>query len=267
LKFEAITVENIPLVNNGDDLPSIICENIELQDRDIVIVASTIVAKAEGETFRLEDITAGEKALEIAARNGKDARFIQAVLARSKEVLVEMPFMLVTTLSGHTCVNAGIDESNIEHGFFLHSPINPDASTLKLGKRLEKISGKKLSVIITDTNGRAFKIGQTGVAIGVYKIKPIKRWIGEKDLFGKILEITEEAIVDELSGAANLLMGEGAGGIPAVVIRGLDYYCEENTSINEIYRPEENDVIKHGLRCLQKTTNKEDTSFRVKILD
>lgn len=252
MKFEAIAVENIPLIHAGDDLPSIICENIELQDRDIVIIASTVVAKAEGEIFRLDDITPGKMALEIASRNGKDVRFIQAVLSRSKEVLVEKPFMLVTTLAGHTCVNAGIDESNIENGFLIYSPENPNASALRLGQELEKLSGKKVSVIVTDTNGRAFKIGQTGAAIGVYRIKPIKRWIGEKDLFGKILEITEEAVVDELAGAANLLMGEGGGGTPVIVIRGLDHYCEENTFIKEIYRSEEQDIIKKGLRCLQK---------------
>jgi coenzyme F420-0:L-glutamate ligase/coenzyme F420-1:gamma-L-glutamate ligase len=252
LKFEAIAVENIPLIHAGDNLSSIICENIELQDRDIVIVASTIVAKAEGEIFRLEDLIPWKTALEIAVRNGKDARFIQAVLSRSREVLVEKPFMLVTTLAGHTCVNAGVDESNIEDGFLIYPPENPDASASRLGEELEKLSGKKLSVIVTDTNGRAFKIGQTGVAIGIYKIKPVKRWIGEKDLFGKVLEITEEAVADELAGAANLLMGEGAGGIPVVVIRGLDHYCKENTSIKEIYRLEEQDIIKKGLRCLQK---------------
>ncbi len=252
MKFEAIAVENIPLIHAGDNLPSIICENIELQDMDIVIVASTVVAKAEGEIFRLEDITPEKTALEIAARNGRDARFIQAVVSRSREILVEKPFMLLTTLAGHTCVNAGVDESNIEEGFLLYPPENPDASASRLGQELEKLSGKKISVIVTDTNGRAFKIGQTGVAIGIYRIKPVKRWIGEKDLFGKVLEITEEAIADELACTANLLMGEGAGGIPIVVIRGLDYYCKENTSIKAIYRPEEQDIIKKGLRCLQK---------------
>ena len=252
MRFEAIAVENIPLIHAGDNLPSIICENIELQDRDIVIIASTVVAKAEGEIFRLEDISPGKVALEIAARNGKDARFIQAVLSRSREVLVEKPFMLVTTLAGHTCVNAGVDDSNIEDGFLLFPPVNPDASASRLGQELEKLSGKELSVIVTDTNGRAFKIGQTGAAIGIYKIKPIKRWIGEKDLFGRVLEITEEAVADELAGAANLLMGEGAGGIPVVVIRGLNHYCKEDSSIKEIYRAEEQDTIKKGLRCLQK---------------
>ena len=102
MKFEAIAVEKIPLIHEGDNLPSIICEKIGLQYRDIIIIASTIVAKAEGEIFRLEDITPGEEALEIAARTGKDPRFIQAVLSKSREVFVETPFMLVTTLAGHT---------------------------------------------------------------------------------------------------------------------------------------------------------------------
>ena len=265
LKFEAIAIENIPLIHKGDDLPSLISENIKFQDRDIVIIASTVVAKAEGYTFRLEDIKPGEKALEISARNGKDARFIQAILTRSSEVLIEIPFMLVTTLTGHTCVNAGIDESNIENGFFLYPPENPDFSASKMGTGLESLSGKKLSVIVTDTNGRAFKIGQTGVAIGIYKIKPIKSWVGKKDLFGKTLEITEEAIADELAGAANLLMGEGAGGIPVVVIRGLDYYCESKTSIKEIYFPKERDIIKKGLVCLHKKTGIKNMRLRSHI--
>jgi len=252
LKFEAIAVEHIPLIRKGDDLPSIICENIVLEDRDIVIIASTIVGKAEGLTFRLEDIIPGERALELASRNGQDPRFVQAVLFRSKEILVEAPFILATTLAGHTCVNAGIDDSNVEGELLLNTPENPDASAAIIGEMLETLSGKKLSVIITDTNGRAFKIGQTGIAIGLYKIKPVKRWIGEKDLFGKTLEITEEAVSDELAGAANLLMGEGNGGVPVIVIRGLDYYCEDYPGMKEMYRPEDFDVIKKGLRCLLK---------------
>ncbi len=173
-------------------------------------------------------------------------------MTRSREILVEIPFILVTTLTGHTCVNAGIDESNIENGFLLYPPKNPDLSASKIGNGLERRSGKRLSVIVTDTNGRAFKIGQTGVAIGIYKIKPIISWVGEKDLFGKTLEITEEAVADELAGAANLLMGEGAGGIPVVIIRGLDYYCESITFIKETYFPKERDIIKKGLFCLHK---------------
>lgn len=253
MKFEAITVENIPLLRKGDDLPLLICKNLELQDRDIIIIASTAVAKTEEEAFRLEEIRPGKRAFEIAAKNGKDPRFVQAVLDRSREILIENPFMLTVTHAGHTCVNAGIDNSNIGESFFLGTPKDPDASTEKLGKRLEELSGKKLSVIVTDTNGRAFKIGQTGVAIGVYKIRPIKSWIGDKDLFGRVLEVTQEAVVDELAGAANLLLGEGAGGMPVIVIRGLDYYCEEKTRIQDLYRPEERDIVKKGLRYLQNS--------------
>lgn len=251
MKLEAIAVENIPLINKGDDLPAIICKNIELQDRDIVVIASTIVGKAEGETFRLEGITPGERAIKIAGLNGEDPRFVQAVLNRSTEMLVETPFMLAVTLAGHTCVNAGIDSSNVSDGFLLNTPLNPDASARRIGERLEELSGKKLSVIITDTNGRAFKVGQTGVAIGVFGIRPIKQWIGEKDLFGKVLEVTQEAVADEIAGCANLLMGEGAGGNPVVILRGLDYYTEEKTDMKEMYRPEKDDIIKKGLRCLK----------------
>lgn len=252
MRFEAIAVENIPLIKEGDDLPALICKNVELQDRDIIVLASTIVGKAEGLTFRLEDITPGARALEIAAKNGQDPRFVEAVLSRSSELLVENPFMLAVTKQGHTCVNAGIDDSNIEKGLLLNTPSDPDASAKKLGEELEALSGKKLSIIVTDTNGRAFKIGQTGVAIGLYKIHPLKRWIGEQDLFGKVLEVSEEAVVDELAGAANLLMGEAAGGYPVVVIRGLNYYTEEGAKIRGIYRAEGDDVIKKGLRCLLK---------------
>lgn len=252
MRFEAIAVENIPLIKKGDDLPTLIYENIELQDRDIVVIASTVVAKAEGLTFRLEDLTPGPQALEIAAKNRQDPRFVEAVLSRSSELLVEAPFMLAVTKKGHTCVNAGIDDSNIEGKLLLNTPEDPDASTEKIGTQLETLSGKKLSVIVTDTNGRSFKTGQTGVAIGVYKIHPLKRWIGEKDLFGKILEISEEAVADELAGAANLLMGEADGGIPVVLIRGFDYYAEEGAEIKEMYRAEGEDVIKKGLHCLLK---------------
>ncbi|MDD4749657.1 MAG: coenzyme F420-0:L-glutamate ligase [Methanosarcinaceae archaeon] len=252
MRFEAIAVENIPLIKKGADLPAQICKNIELQNKDIVVLASTIVAKAEGLTFQPEALTPSPKALEIAARNQHDPCFVEAVLSQSKELLVETPFMLAVTKKGHTCVNAGIDNSNVEGELLLNTPEDPDASAAKIGKRLEGLTGKKLSVIITDTNGRAFKLGQTGVAIGVYKIHPLKRWIGEKDLFGRTLEVSVEAVADELAGAANLLMGEAAGGLPVVLLRGLDYYAEEASTIKEMYRAEPEDLIKKGLRKLLK---------------
>ncbi|WP_340820863.1 coenzyme F420-0:L-glutamate ligase [Methanolobus sp. WCC4] len=249
--MHAFTIENIPLVKEGDDIASIICERTDIEDNDIIVIASTIVSKAEGRMFRLEDIIAGENAERIAAKLGLDPRFVQAVLNRSHEVLVEFPILLVETDNGHVCIKAGIDDSNVDNGYLIDLPTDPDRSARKIGESIEERTGKNISVIVTDTNGRAFKIGQTGIAVGVYQIHPIKNWKGQKDLFGNTLEITEEAIADEMAGAANLLMGEGDGGYPVVILRGLEFRSEDG-SIKEMYRSEREDIIKKGLRCLSK---------------
>lgn len=250
LKLEAFTVDNIPLIKKGDDLAAMICENAKIRDNDIVVIASTIVSKSEGRTFTLDDIIPSQRALNIACKNGEDPRFIQAVLDRSKEVLVESPILLVETLNGHVCIKAGIDDSNVEDGVLLELPADPDASAKLIVEGILKITSKRVSVIITDTNGRAFKIGQTGVSVGLSNIAPIKNWCGEKDLFGKVLEITEEGVADEIAGMANLLMGEGNGGNPIVVIRGLEMYLDSDVTIKETYRPDDMDVIRKGLRSL-----------------
>ncbi|MGP8330072.1 MAG: coenzyme F420-0:L-glutamate ligase [Methanosarcinaceae archaeon] len=250
LKLEAFTVDNIPMIKNGDDLAEIICKNTDIQDHDIVVIASTIVSKSEGRTFTLENVTPSRHALEIAHKNGEDSRFIQAVLDRSRECLVGSPILLVETLNGHVCIKAGIDDSNVENGLLLELPDDPDSSAKLIADDIRKLTSKRVSVVITDTNGRSFKIGQTGVAIGVSHIKPIKDWCGEKDLFGKVLEITEEGVADEIAGTANLLMGEGDGGNPVVIIRGLLMYVNSDVTIKDTYRPDVEDVIRKGLRRL-----------------
>lgn len=246
-------VENMPLIGKGDDIADLLCKNApDIADKDIIVIASTIVSKSQGLVFKEDEIFPGEEARRIAALNGKDPRLVQAVLEESMEVFTETPFMLVRNKNGHVCINAGIDSSNVGSGLLLALPKNPDRFAAAIGKAIEKKTGKKISVIITDTNGRAFKEGQTNVAVGVYNIRPIRRWIGEADLYGKVLEISEEAVVDEIAGAANLLMGEGGGGIPAVIVRGLDLYTDAPVSITEMYRSQEKDLVLQGLSELKK---------------
>lgn len=245
-------VENVPLINKGDDIAEIICKNASVADKDIIVIASTIISKAEGLTFQEVDIIPTAEAERIAALNGKDPRFVQAILDESIEVFTEAPFMLVRNKNGHVCINAGIDGSNVGGGLLLKLPNKPDNYAAAIGKKIEEKTGKKISVIITDTNGRAFKEGQTNVAIGLYNIKPILPWIGEKDLYGNVLEISEEAVVDEIAGAANLIMGEGGGGVPAVIVSGLDLYTDEAASVTEMYRTKERDVLIRGLLELKK---------------
>ncbi|MEA3323723.1 MAG: coenzyme F420-0:L-glutamate ligase [Euryarchaeota archaeon] len=246
MHFNAFTVPDIPLVEVGDDLAEIICKNTCLCDRDIVVIASTVVAKAEGRVTPLAAIAPSNRAIAIAERNESDSGFVQAVIDESEEILLESPFLLVKTQSGNICVNAGIDGSNIDSGRIVLLPEDPDGSAKNIRKDIFSMTDKSVSVIITDTNGRAFRDGQIGVAIGISGIAPTKDWRGSCDLFDNVLEVANEAVVDEIAAAANLLFGEGSDGMPVVVIRGLDFYAEEE-GIREIYFPESEDVIRNAL--------------------
>ena len=236
-------VENIPLIKNGDDIALILTQRAQLSEHDIIAISSTVVSKSEGRVISLKNLNPTERAKLIALVNKTEPQFVQAVLDESVEILLESPFLLVRMKNGSICVNAGIDHSNVEGSDnILLLPEDPDKSALDLKRSLFNYTGKNVSVIITDTNGRAFRIGQTGAAIGCAGIKPTRDWRGTKDLFGRVLEVKNEGIVDEIAGFSNILMGEGNGGIPIVVIRGLDLYSESD-GIKELYRPENEDVI------------------------
>jgi coenzyme F420-0:L-glutamate ligase/coenzyme F420-1:gamma-L-glutamate ligase len=245
----SFAVENIPLIKAGDDIALLLSEKTELKEHDIVVISSTVVSKSEGRVIPLNKIKVTGKAKTIAKKNNNDPGFVQAVIDESSEILIESPFLLVRTRTGSICVNAGIDRSNVEGSDnILLLPEDPDKSALEMKKSLMKYTGKKVSVIITDTNGRAFRMGQTGAAIGIAGIKATRDWRGTVDLFGKVLEVKNEAVVDELAGFANILMGEGNGGTPIVIIRGLDLY-DESWGIKELYRPEKEDVIRRKLKA------------------
>lgn len=246
MRVEVLPVKNIPLIKKGDDLAEMIAERVSLQNGDVVVVCSTVVSKAEGRVRGLKEYTPSNRAMEIAKKVGKPPEFVQAVLEESEEILLDSPFLLVRAKFGNVCVNAGIDASNVEEGKIILPPSNPDESAKKLRKRFRDL-GFDVGVIITDTNGRCFRKGVTGFAIGISGVKAMKDWIGDKDLYGKELEVTVECVADEIAAFANLLMGEGGDGIPAVVVRGLDVLGEG--SMDEIYRSEKEDVIR---RCLKR---------------
>jgi len=238
--LQGYLIRGIPVIKEGDDLASIVRSLFELQDGDVLCLASTAVAKAEGRTRDLNDYSPGPRAQKIASPLGKDPRFVQAVLDEAKDTLLDDPFLLVTTSFGHTCVNAGIDQSNVASGRILLLPKNPVASAEAIRERL----GRDCAVIITDTCGRPFRCGVAGLAVGWAGVAALRDWRGEKDLHGRSLEITLEAIVDEIASAANLLMGEAGDGTPAVVFRGLKYPRSGGT----VFMPEEKDVIRPRLK-------------------
>ncbi|AGK61538.1 coenzyme F420-0 gamma-glutamyl ligase [Archaeoglobus sulfaticallidus PM70-1] len=241
-RVEFIPVKGIPLIRVGDDIADIIADRFELEDGDVVVICSTVVSKSEGRVRKLEDYKPSSKAVKIAKKIGKTPEFVQAVMEESEEILIDSPFLLVKAKFGNICVNAGIDASNVEKGYIILPPLNPDKSAEKIMKRLREITGKRVGVIITDTNGRCFRYGVVGVSIGLSNVIALKDWVGKKDLFGNELEVTVEAVADEIAGMANLIMGEGGDGIPVVVVRGLDVI--EEGRAEDLYRKESDDVIR-----------------------
>lgn len=230
-------IRGLPIIKQGDDLASLVKSLFDFQDGDVLCLASTIVAKSEGRFRELESYRPTDRAVAIARNVGKDPRFVQAVLDESEEVLLDQPFLLTLTRFGHVGVNAGIDQSNVGEGRILLLPEDPSASARRLCAKL----GKQCAVIITDTCGRPFRSGVAGVAIGWSGIAALRDWRGEKDMHGKALEITLEAIVDEIAAAANLLMGEAGDGTPAVVLRGLEY---PRSGGDSVFMAKEKDVIR-----------------------
>jgi len=238
-QMQGFLVRGLPVIREGDDLAYLIESLFELQNGDILCIASTVVAKSEGRFRELKDYEPGARAKEMAPSLGKDPRFVQAVLDESEEVLIEKPFLLVATKFGHIGINAGIDQSNVGKDRILLLPENPMISADKIRKKLSK----ECAVIITDTCGRPFRCGVAGVAIGWSGIGALRDWRGERDIHGKTLEITLEAIADEVAGMANMLMGEAGDGTPAAVLRGLEY----SKFGGELFMPESQDVIRRHL--------------------
>ncbi len=238
--LQGYLIQGLPVIKEGDDIAGLVQSLFKLHDGDVLCLASTIVAKSEGRVRDLDGYRPGARAQKIAKDIGKDPRFVQAVLDESAEVLLERPFLLTQTKFGHIGVNAGIDQSNVGDGRILLLPKDPSASAKEIRSRL----GRDCAVIITDTCGRPFRCGVSGVAVGWAGIGALRDWRGIRDMHGKALEITLEAIVDEIASAANMLMGEAGDGTPAVVFRGLQY----PRSGGNVFMPKDRDVIRPHLK-------------------
>jgi coenzyme F420-0:L-glutamate ligase/coenzyme F420-1:gamma-L-glutamate ligase len=245
--MELFAVPGIPEVREGDDLATLVADRVDLRADDVVCVASTVVSKAEGRTADLADFPAGPRAVEIADRleratgDEKDPRFAQAVLEESTELLMESPFLLTETRFGHVGVNAGIDRSNVPDAELLLLPKRPTAAA----ERLHEALGVE-GVVVTDTCGRPFRYGQTGVAIGWAGLPASRDWRGEADRDGREMGVTVQCVVDELAAAANLVAGEGGGGTPVVVVR--DWSFGDHGGSDECFRPVAEDFVRQALR-------------------
>lgn len=226
MQIQLIGLTKIPLVSEGDKLSDLILKSAEmqkisLQNGDILVVAETLISKAEGNFIDLDSIIPSKEAIEMAQKTGKDPKLVETIINQSREIVRVGPdFIVSETKHGFVCANAGIDESNVENGKVTPMPADPDNSALQLRNKLENNIEKEIAVIISDTQGRPFRDGAVGVAIGASGINSIWNRQGEIDLYGKELQTTQIAVADELAAAASLIMGQADEGIPVVIIRG-----------------------------------------------
>lgn len=246
--IQVFGIQGLPLIRKGDDIPSLICERVTFQEGDILCLASTIYSKAKGYIRDLASIRPSPRAVELARLDKEDPRFVQSVLDEASEVLLERPFLLTQLPYGHIGVRSGVDRSNIDDGFVILLPPDPMAGASEVRDCIRSTTGVDIGVIITDTVGRAFRRGQTGNAIGWSGMVAIRDFRGDRDLFGHSLLITEEAVVDEIAGFANFIMGESNQGIPAVVFRG----CGTWNGHDRLYFHPDEDIIRYALKTCKR---------------
>lgn len=253
MRIELIGLENIPIVDNSSDISQIIKDAIikqgcGLEHGDIILIAETLISKAEDNFIVLDDLTPSDEAIELAEKSKKDPKLVQAILDESAEVVRVGPkFIITETKHGFVCANAGIDESNVGEGLATPMPADADKSAFQIREFLEKEFDEEIAVIITDTQGRAFRFGAIGTAIGCSGITPLWKRVGEKDLYGRELETTEIATADELSAAASLIMGQADEGLPVILIRGFSSFDElrdTDSDISPLIMPKEFDVFR-----------------------
>jgi len=222
MTVELSVVEGLPEIGAGDPLGELIATRADLRDGDVLAVAQKVVSKAEGRRVRLAEVEPGEQASELAAVLGKDAALVEVILSETRRIVRSERVLIVETLSGLVCANAGVDSSNAGagEGEVILLPADPDASARRLRSELQALSGTTLAVIVTDSFGRPWRRGQTEVAIGCAGMDPLDDWRGRTDRDGRELEATEIAVADGIAAAADLVRDKVAGA-PVVLVRGL----------------------------------------------
>ena len=214
-----------------------------IEDGDVIVVSQKIVSKQEGRAINLDTVIPSELSIGIASAYDKDPKLVEAILSETTRIVrMEHGVIIVQTKHGFICANAGIDESNVDGNYVTLLPKDPDTSAKLIRNEIQTKTGKKVAVIISDTFGRPFRLGQTDNAIGVAGIESILSYEGKPDTFGKILRVTAIAVVDELSAAAELVM-EKTKKSPMAIIKNYQFESKEE-QISNLLRPESEDLFK-----------------------
>ncbi len=250
-------VDHVPMIEPGDDLAAIITDALtesgfSLQHGDILVLAQKIVSKAEGRLIDLGTVEPGERAIEIARATDKDPRLVEVVLSESRRIVRQAPGVLITEhRNGWMMANAGIDASNVaspagrENVLLL--PLDPDESCSRLRQELHRCTDAEIGVVINDSFGRPWRLGTTGTALGAAGIPSLWDRRGDTDLFGRELQVSQQAIADEIAAAASLVQGQGAEGRPVVLMRGLDFHGSDRPPSRpaaDLLRPHAEDLFR-----------------------
>jgi coenzyme F420-0:L-glutamate ligase / coenzyme F420-1:gamma-L-glutamate ligase len=225
------SVDGLPEIRPGDELAALIAERAELQDHDVVVVTQKVVSKAE---YRLVEVGTEDPLAHKVLVERESVR----ILRRRGDLIIS------ETSHGFVCANAGIDLSNVEEGVAALLPVDSDRSARRILDGLVARTGRHLAVVVSDTFGRPWRKGLVDVAIGVAGLRPILDLRGTTDVTGRILDVTEVAIVDEVAAAAELVMGK-ASNAPVAIVRGLDpALFGPGTIKSDIVRPPAEDLFR-----------------------
>jgi coenzyme F420-0:L-glutamate ligase/coenzyme F420-1:gamma-L-glutamate ligase len=243
-----IGLEGMPEVRAGDDLGLLITraaeeQGVGIRRGDVVVVTQKVVSKAEGRLVSLGDIEPSDFAEEISRGTDRDPRHTEAILRESSRVIrMRGGVLIMETRHGFVCANAGVDRSNIEDGLLALLPLDSDKSARDIRERIKELAGVEVAVIVTDTWGRPWRLGQVDFAIGVAGMSPFRDYRGEIDPYGYMLGVTNIAVADELAAAAELAKGK-LKGIPVVIIRGYEYDLGEGCA-KDMVRPLAEDLFR-----------------------
>ena len=228
------------IIRQGDDFVQALLNGIvqseagSFHNGDVLVVAESAVATAEGRIIDLGVIMPGQDAIRLGELYKIDPRLVEVVTAESDSIVGGIPGFLLCMKGGTLLPNAGVDASNAPPGCVVLLPEDPDRSALRVRQEIERCTGARVGVIIADSRTHAMRSGCSGVAIGCSGIPSVIDVRGREDLFGRKLEVTKQAIADNIASAAEIVMGEADECTPAAVLRGLDIPIGDNEGIESI---------------------------------
>jgi coenzyme F420-0:L-glutamate ligase/coenzyme F420-1:gamma-L-glutamate ligase len=248
-RVELIPLTGLPEIREGDPLGELIAgaADEEIGSDDIVVVSQKIVSKAEGRVVALAEVEPGERATEFARRLGKDPRLVELILRESAKVVrAERDVLIVEGRSGWISANAGIDASNVPGADRVTLlPVDADASARRLRAELRDVTGASPAVLVADSFGRPWRLGQVDVAIGCAGLAPLDDWRGRRDRDGGELAATVIAVADEIAAVADLVRAKDES-VPAAIVRGLRRFvtAEDGPGAAALRRPREEDLFR-----------------------